>query len=237
MTLAVLTRRTGLRALVLYRAAMQWLWAPVGHALVWTLSRTGEGLTVLWAAATHGGVRALVLYRTGMHWLWSNAGRVIARASVVIGAALTVVGAAIARAGAWSLVHSARGIKRVWLTTVGRGDEPTPKPIRRWYTATFDAAFGIPPDGASVDVFGGRAASHMPTARSALAARATARRRGRQPVRCQSAGPDPVHDPRHQEQGRTAMPKYLSQEWLDEARSSPRTSLTARAPAPGCSTW
>jgi hypothetical protein len=165
-TLWAVLARGGLRALVLYRAAMQWLWPPVGHALVWTLSRTGEGLTVLWAAATHGGVRALILYRTGMHWLWSNAGRVIARASVVIGAALTVVGAAIARAGAWSLIHSARGIKRVWLTTVGRGDEPTPKPIRRWYTATVDAAFGIPPDGASVDVFGGRAASHMPTANS-----------------------------------------------------------------------
>jgi hypothetical protein len=40
----------------------------------------------------------------------------------------------------------------------GRGDEPTPKPIRRWYTATVDAAFGIPPDGTSVDVFGGRVA-------------------------------------------------------------------------------
>ena len=35
---------------------------------------------------------------------------------------------------------------------------------RRWYTATVDSAFGIPPDDASVDVFGGRAASHVPNA-------------------------------------------------------------------------
>lgn len=156
--------RGGLRALVLYRAAMHWLWPPVGHALVWTLSRTGEGLTVLWAAVAHGGVRGLLLYRSGMQWLWSNAERVIARAFALVGTALTVMGAAIARAGAWSRIHSAKGIKRLWLATVGRGDEPTPKPIRRWYTATVDAAFGIPPDGSSVDVFGGRAASHMPTA-------------------------------------------------------------------------
>jgi hypothetical protein len=50
------------------------------------------------------------------------------------------------------------------LAAVGRGDEPTPKPIRRWYSATVDSAFGIPPDDASVDVFGGRAASHVPNA-------------------------------------------------------------------------
>jgi len=81
-----------------------------------------------------------------------------------VGAALTVLGAAIARAGAWSLVRGGRGIKRLWWAAVGRGDEPTPKPIRRWYTATVDSAFGIPPDDASVDVFGGRAASHVPNA-------------------------------------------------------------------------
>jgi len=75
-----------------------------------------------------------------------------------------VMGAAIARAGAWSLVWCGRGIKRLWWAAVGRGDEPTPKPIRRWYTATVDSAFGVPPDDASVDVFGGRAASHVPNA-------------------------------------------------------------------------
>jgi len=99
-----------------------------------------------------------------MHWLWSTAGRLAARAFARVGAALAVLGAAIARAGAWSLVRSGRGIKRLWSAAVGRGDEPTPKPIRRWYTATVDSAFGIPPDDASVDVFGGRAASHVPNA-------------------------------------------------------------------------
>jgi hypothetical protein len=166
--------RGGLRGLVLYRARMHWLWSAVGHAFLWTLARTGEGLTVLWAAVAHRGVRALALYRAGMHWLWSVAGQVVARALAVVGAALTVVGAAIARAGAWSLVHGGRGIKRVWWAAVGRGDEPTPKPIRRWYTATVDAAFGIPPDDASVDVFGGRAASHMPTATNTRATRGSA---------------------------------------------------------------
>jgi hypothetical protein len=119
---------------------------------------------VLWAAIVHGAVRALVLYRAAMHWLWSIAGRVGARVLAAIGAALTVLGAAIARAGAWALVRCGRGIKRLWWAAVGRGDEPTPKPIRRWYTATVDVAFGIPPDDASVDVFGGRSASHAPTA-------------------------------------------------------------------------
>jgi hypothetical protein len=99
-----------------------------------------------------------------MHWLWSIMGRVVARMAARVGAALSALGSATARAGAWSLVRCSRGIKRLWWAAVGRGDEPTPKPIRRWYTATVDAAFGIPPDDASVDVFGGRAASHMPTA-------------------------------------------------------------------------
>jgi hypothetical protein len=99
-----------------------------------------------------------------MHRLWSATGRVVAWVAARLGAALSALGAAIARVGAWSLVRCGRGIKLVWLAAVGRGDEPTPKPIRRWYTATVDAAFGIPPDDASVDVFGGRAASHMPTA-------------------------------------------------------------------------
>jgi hypothetical protein len=49
---------------------MHWLWSAVGQAFVWTLARTGEGLTVVWAAVAHRGVRALVLYRGGMHRLW-----------------------------------------------------------------------------------------------------------------------------------------------------------------------
>ncbi len=156
--------RGGMRALVVYRAAMHWLWSAVGHAFVWTLTHVGAGLTSLWMVLVSGGLRALVLYRAGMHRLWSVTGRVIARGAARVGGALNALSAAIARAGAWLLDRSETGIKRLWRAAVGRGDEPTPKPIRRWYTATVDAAFGIPPDDASVDVFGGRAASHMPTA-------------------------------------------------------------------------
>jgi hypothetical protein len=160
----IVLERGGTRALVAYRAAMRWLWSGVGHALVWTLTHVGAGLTSLWMVLVSGGLRAHALYRAGMHRLWPATGRVVARAAARVGAALSALGAAIARAGAWLLVRCDRGVKRLWWAAVGRGDEPTPKPIRRWYTATVDAAFGIPPDDASVDVFGGRAASHMPTA-------------------------------------------------------------------------
>jgi hypothetical protein len=141
---------------------MQRAWSTTGHASASMLAHAGKGLTVLWAGVVRGGRRALILYRVAMHWLWSTTGRLVARAFA--GAALAVLGAAIARAGAWSLVRCGRGIERLWSAAVGRGDEPTPKPIRRWYTATVDSAFGIPPDDASVDVFGGRAASHVPNA-------------------------------------------------------------------------
>ena len=148
--------------LVLYRGVLQRVWVTTGRAFASTLVHVGDGLTVLWIVLVRGGLRALVVYRAGMHWLWSVTARVVARALAIVGAALTVLGAAMARAGAWSLVRCGRGIKRLWWAAVGRGDEPTPKPIRRWYTATVDAAFGIPPDNASVDVFGGRAARHVP---------------------------------------------------------------------------
>jgi hypothetical protein len=140
----------GEQALVRYRGAMHWLWSRMGHGL----ARLGDGLTVLWAWIVGAGERALVRYRAAMQWLWPRMANRLARLGVV----LTSLWARIARAGGWSLVHSGRGIRRAWLATVGRGDEPTPTPIRRWYSATVDAAFGIPPDGTSVDVFGGRSA-------------------------------------------------------------------------------
>jgi hypothetical protein len=142
--------RGGRRGLVRYRVAMHWLWSRMGHGL----ARLGEGLTVLWAWLVRGGVRGLVHYRAAMNWLWSRMGHALAR----LGDVLSLVWARTTRAGAWTLVRSGRGIRRAWLAAVGRGDEPTPTPIRRWYTATVDAAFGIPPDGTSVDVFGGRRA-------------------------------------------------------------------------------
>jgi hypothetical protein len=147
--------RGGLRALVRYRAAMQWLWSRMAYGL----ARLGEGLTAVWAWLVRGGLRALVRYRAAMQWVWSRMGHALAR----LGEMLTLWWAWTARAGAWTLVRSGRGIRRAWLAAVGRGDEPTPRPIRRWYTATVDAAFGIPPDGTSVDVFGGRRAPGGPT--------------------------------------------------------------------------
>jgi hypothetical protein len=143
---------------------MQRAWSTTGRAFASVLAHVGKQLTALWAGVVRGSMGALVLYRTAMHWLWSTGGRLAARAFARVGATLAVMGAAIARAGAWSLVRCGRGIKRLWWAAVGRGDEPTPKPIRRWYTATVDSAFGVPPDDASVDVFGGRAASHVPNA-------------------------------------------------------------------------
>lgn len=148
--------RGGERALVAYRGAMQRFWTAVGRGLAWALVRSGEGLTVAWAWAVRGGVRALVRYRAGMQWLWSRAERAGrwagSRAAVVLG----VVWTGAARGAAWTLSRCRSGLGRAWLAVAGRGDEPTPKPIRRWYTATVDAAFGIPPDDTSVDVFGGR---------------------------------------------------------------------------------
>lgn len=142
--------RGGRRGLVRYRGAMHWLWSRMGHGL----ARLGEGLTVLWAWLVRGGVRGLVRYRAAMQWSWSRMGHAVAR----LGEVLTLVWAWTARAGGWTLVRGGRGVRRAWSSAVGRGDEPTPRPIRRWYTATVDAAFGIPPDGTSVDVFGGRRA-------------------------------------------------------------------------------
>jgi hypothetical protein len=146
--------RGGSWVLVRYRAVAGWFWSTIGHGLAWALVRAGEGLTYLWIGVVHGGFWVLVRYRAGAGRVWSWAGRALAH----LGAMLTVSWNRIARAGAWSLDRCRAGIRWAWLAIVGRGDEPTPKPVRRWYTATFDAAFGIPPDDAKVDVFGGRVA-------------------------------------------------------------------------------
>jgi hypothetical protein len=146
--------RGGSWVLVRYRAVAGWFWSTIGHGLAWALVRAGEGLTYLWIGVVHGGFWVLVRYRAGAGRVWSWAGRALAH----LGAILTVSWNRVARAGAWSLDRCRAGIRWAWLAIVGRGDEPTPKPVRRWYTATFDAAFGIPPDDAKVDVFGGRVA-------------------------------------------------------------------------------
>jgi hypothetical protein len=148
----------GARALVIYRTVMHRVWTAVGHAVAWTVVRSGEGLTVVWVWAVRGGGRALVRYRAAMQWLWAGAASAArwaaGRASVVLRVAWT----GVAHGMASTLKGSRSGLKRAWLAVAGKGDEPKPKPIRRWYTATVDAAFGIPPDGTSVDVFGGRVA-------------------------------------------------------------------------------
>jgi hypothetical protein len=144
----------GAWVLVRYRAAAGWFWSTMGQALAWALVYAAEGLTYLWIGVVRGGGWALVWYRASAGRMWSSAGRGLAH----LGVALTVSWNGIARAGAWSLARCRAGIRWAWLAIVGRGDEPTPKPIRRWYTATVDAAFGIPPDDTKVDMFGGRIA-------------------------------------------------------------------------------
>jgi hypothetical protein len=144
--------RGGSWVLVRYRAAAGWVWSTIGRGFAWMLVHGGEVLTHLWVAAVRGGGWVGVRYRAAAGRVWSSAGRGLAH----LGAALTVAWNGIAHAGAWSFARCRAGIRWAWLAIVGRGDEPTPKPIRRWYTATVDAAFGIPPDDTKVDVFGGR---------------------------------------------------------------------------------
>jgi hypothetical protein len=150
--------RGGVRALVVYGTVMDRLWATVGHVSAWTSVRSGAGLTVAWAWAVRGGVRALVLYRGAMQWLWSIASHAARWAAIAAAAALRVLWAGVGRGLAWTLRQCRSGLRRAWLAVAGRGDEPTPKPIRRWYKESVDAAFGIPPDGTSVDELGGRVA-------------------------------------------------------------------------------
>jgi hypothetical protein len=146
--------RGGSWVLVRYRAAAGCFWSTTWTGSAWVLARTGEGLTYLWIGVARGGMWSVVRYRAGAGRVSSAAGRGLAR----IGAVLTVSWNGIVRAGAWMLARCRAGLRWAWFAIVGRGDEPTPKPIRRWYTATVDAAFGIPPDGTTVDVFGGRIA-------------------------------------------------------------------------------
>lgn len=150
--------RGGVRALIVHRTVMQRLWTSVGHGCAWTVVRAGGGLSGAWAWAVRGGERGLVRYRAAMQWLWSTVARAARWAASRAATGLRVMWTGVARGLAWTSGRCRAGLRRAWLAVAGRGDEPTPKPIRRWYTATVDAAFGIPPDGASVDVFGGRVA-------------------------------------------------------------------------------
>ena len=150
--------RGGVRALVVYGAVMHRFWTGVGHGFAWAAVRAGAGLTWFWMWAVRAGVRALVLYRGAMQRIWSTVELAARWAGTRAATALRVMWTGAARGGGWTLRRCRSGFERAWLAVAGRGDEATPKPIRRWYTATVDAAFGIPPDGTSVDVFGGRVA-------------------------------------------------------------------------------
>lgn len=148
--------RRGERALVVYRGVLHRSWTAIGHGVSWTAVHSGEALAVAWAWVARSGERGLVRYRAVMQWLWSIAGRVAHWAASRVATALRVLWTYVARGLAWTFRVFRSGLRRAWLSVAGRGDEARPKPIRRWYTATVDSAFGIPPDGTSVDVFGGR---------------------------------------------------------------------------------
>jgi hypothetical protein len=150
--------RAGVWTLVRYRAVVQWLWTSAGRVFAWVLARVGEGLTWLWVGLVRAGGWVLVRYRAGVQSLWTSVAWVLARA----GEGLTWLWSSSARAGSWLAFRCGSGISRLWWAAVGGGDEAEKKPLRRMYTSAFDSAFGIPPEGASIDAVGRRRASRRP---------------------------------------------------------------------------
>jgi hypothetical protein len=143
--------RAGEWLLVRYRAGVGWLWSSAGRGLAWTLDRSGAGLTVLWAWVVRVGVAALVRYRTTLRWLWLAVGRAIVWPLTRIGTALTAMWSLLTRVGAAFLGRCRSTAVLLWRVAVGREDEAKRKPLRRWYGAAVDSAFGIPPEGVSLD--------------------------------------------------------------------------------------
>jgi hypothetical protein len=143
--------RAGEWLLAWYRAGVGWLWSSAGRGLAWTLDRSGAGLTVLWAWVVRVGVAALVRYRTTLRWLWLAVGRAIVWPLTRIGTALTAMWSLLTRVGAAFLGRCRSTAVLLWRVAVGREDEAKRKPLRRWYGAAVDSAFGIPPEGVSLD--------------------------------------------------------------------------------------
>jgi hypothetical protein len=143
--------RAGEWLLVRYRAGVGWVWSSAGRGLAWTLDRSGAGLTVLWAWVVRVGVAALVRYRTTLRWLWLAVGRAIVWPLTRIGTALTAMWSLLTRVGAAFLGRCRSTAVLLWRVAVGREDEAKRKPLRRWYGAAVDSAFGIPPEGVSLD--------------------------------------------------------------------------------------
>jgi hypothetical protein len=176
--------RAGEWLLVRYRLGAGWVWSSSGRALARGLDRSGAGLTVLWAWLARAGIAALVLYRSALRALWSTVGGAVVWMLARIGAALTWLWSLITRSVEGFLVVSRSVMRRSWRAVAGREGEAPRKPLRRWYGAAVDSAFGIPPEGASLDPVRFRRAS-----RRAMPAN---RPRSGRPAFLDEASPDPA---------------------------------------------
>jgi hypothetical protein len=143
--------RAGEWLLVRYRVGAGWVWSSAGQSLSRALDRAGLGLTLLWAWLVRAATAALVLYRTALHGLWWAVGRAFVLVLARIGAALTSLWSFITRTGVAFLVFCRSTSVRLWRAAVGREDAAKRKPLRRWYGAAVDSAFGIPPEGVTRD--------------------------------------------------------------------------------------
>jgi hypothetical protein len=143
--------RAGELVLVRYRVGAGRVWSWTGRALAWALDRSGQALTLVWARLVRAGTTALVVYRTVLHWVCLAVGRALVWVLARIGAALTWLWSFITRTGVAFLVFCRSTPVRLWRAAVGREDAAKRKPLRRWYGAAVDSAFGIPPEGVRLD--------------------------------------------------------------------------------------
>ena len=143
--------RAGEWLLVRYRVVAGLVWSWAGRALAWALDRSGVGLTLLWAWLVRAGTTALVLYRTVLRGVCLAVGRAFVWVLARIGAALTWLWSFIARTGVAFLMLCRSTSVRIWRAAVGREDAAKRKPLRGWYGAAVDSAFGIPPEGVTLD--------------------------------------------------------------------------------------
>ena len=143
--------RAGEWLLVRYRVVAGLVWSWASRALSWALDRSGVGLTLLWARLVRAGTTALVLYRTVLRGVCLAVGRAFVWVLARIGAALTWLWSFIARTGVAFLMLCRSTSVRIWRAAVGREDAPKRKPLRGWYGAAVDSAFGIPPEGVTLD--------------------------------------------------------------------------------------
>jgi hypothetical protein len=134
-----------------YRDVAGRLWSSAVRGLVRALGLAGAALTQTWAWLVRAGIRTLVWYRAAMRWLWSTVPRAVTLLFAGIGAGVAWLWAWLLRAGASTLAVCSAGMRELWSAAVGRNDEAPRKPLRRWYGAAVNSAFGIPPQGVSLD--------------------------------------------------------------------------------------